>query len=407
MGAGLFSLLGTASNHAGSHIPLAFLLGAIAASFSVYSYAKLGATFPSSGGGATFTVMSFGPGVLSGGLNIFQYIGYLIAAALYAAGFAEYANTLLGGSYSPLEVKIIGAVIVILCAAINLLGTNIVGKAETLAIGFVTIALLLFSIDGIHVADIGAFKESSWSINGIAIATGILYINYQGFGVVTNSSNAMHEPQKELPVAMFSALILVTIAYILVSTAATLLLSPAQMLKYNGHVLADAAQIVAGKAGFIIIGTSALLACAAALNATIFAASNIAADMANKRSISKALGESVLKTQLRALTISSLLVVALVLAFPLDVVGKMASLAFLLVYAAITYGHILVRKQTGAKLWPLWAAIMINLILFATLFVNVVETAPGSAIALLVALVGSFMIEAMTRHYLKKQLKPH
>ena len=407
MGAGLFSLLGTASNHAGSHIPLAFLLGAIAASFSVYSYAKLGATFPSSGGGATFTVMSFGPGVLSGGLNIFQYIGYLIAAALYAAGFAEYANTLLGGSYSPLEVKIIGAVIVILCAAINLLGTNIVGKAETLAIGFVTIALLLFSIDGIHVADIGAFKESSWSINGIAIATGILYINYQGFGVVTNSSNAMHEPQKELPVAMFSALILVTIAYILVSTAATLLLSPAQMLKYNGHVLADAAQIVAGKAGFIIIGTSALLACAAALNATIFAASNIAADMANKRSISKALGESVLKTQLRALTISSLLVVALVLAFPLDVVGKMASLAFLLVYAAITYGHILVRKQTGAKLWPLWAAIMINLILFATLFVNVVETAPGSAIALLVALVGSFMIEALTRHYLKKQLKPH
>ena len=407
MGAGLFSLLGTASNHAGSHIPLAFLLGAIAASFSVYSYAKLGATFPSSGGAATFTVMSFGPGVLAGGLNIFQYIGYLIAAALYAAGFAEYANTLLGGGYSPLEVKIIGAVIVILCAAINLLGTDIVGKAETLAIGFVTIALLLFSIDGIHVADIGAFKESNWSINGIAIATGILYINYQGFGVVTNSSNAMHEPQKELPLAMFSALVLVTIAYIFVSTAATLLLSPAQMLKYNGHVLADAAQIVAGKTGFIIIGTSALLACAAALNATIFAASNIAADMANKRSISKALGESVLKTQLRALTISSLLVAALVLAFPLDVVGKMASLAFLLVYAAITYGHIRVRQQTGAKLWPLWAAIMINLILFATLFVNVVETAPGSAIALMVALVGSFTIEAMTRHYLKKQLKPH
>jgi amino acid transporter len=35
MGAGLFSLLGTASAHAGTHIPLAFLLGAIAASFSV------------------------------------------------------------------------------------------------------------------------------------------------------------------------------------------------------------------------------------------------------------------------------------------------------------------------------------------------------------------------------------
>lgn len=407
MGAGLFSLLGTASAHAGSHIPLAFLLGAFAASFSVYSYAKLGATFPSSGGAATFTVMSFGPGVISGGLNIFQYIAYLIAAALYAAGFSEYANTLLGGNLSSLEVKIVGAVIVILCAGINLLGTNIVGKAEMLAIGFVTLALLLFSVEGIHVANVGAFQFSGWSLNGIAIATGILYINYQGFGVVTNSSNAMREPQKELPLAMFSALILVTIAYVLVSTAVILLLSPAQMALYNGHVLADAAQIVAGKIGFIVIGASALLACAAALNATIFAASNIAADMAQKNSISKALGDEVLNTEFRALTVSAFLVIALVLAFPLDVVGKMASLAFLLVYAAITYGHIRVRKQTGAKLWPLWAAIIINLSLFTTLFINVIETAPNSAIALVIALIGSFAIEATSRQFLRKKLKPH
>ena len=407
MGAGLFSLLGTASAHAGSHIPMAFLLGAIAASFSVYSYAKLGATFPSSGGAATFTVMSFGPGVISGGLNIFQYIAYLIAAALYAAGFSEYANTLLGGNLSSLEVKLVSTVIVILCAGINLLGTDIVGKAETVAIGFVTLALLLFSVEGINAANVGSFQASSFSLNGIAIATGILYINYQGFGVVTNSSSAMQAPHKELPLAMFSALILVTIAYLLVSTAVVLLLSPAQIAAYSGHVLADAAQIVAGKTGFIVIGTCALLACAAALNATIFAASNIAADMALKNSVSEALGDEVLNTEFRALTISAILVIALVLAFPLEVVGKMASLAFLLVYAAITYGHIRVRNQTGAKLWPLWAAIIINLSLFTTLLINVIESAPGSAIALGTALVGSFVLEATARKYLRTKLKTH
>jgi amino acid transporter len=403
MGAGLFSLLGTASAHAGTHVPLAFLIGAIAASFSVYSYAKLGATFPSSGGGATFTVMSFGDGLISGGLNSFQYIAYLIAAALYASSFAEYASTITGGNLSPYTVKIIEAAIVIVCAGINLLGTDIVGKAETLAIGFVTIALLLFSAGGIHDANISTFEMSSWSINGIAIATGILYINYQGFGVVTNSSNAMKEPQKELPLAMFSALILVTIAYVLVSTAVVLLITPQKMMQFNGHVLADAAQMVAGKFGFTVIAASALLACAAALNATIFAASNIAADMASKSSISKILGGTVLKTQMRALSISALIVIALVLAFPLDVVGKMASLAFLLVYAAITYGHIKVRSQTGAKLWPLWAAIVVNLVLFTTLFINVVQTALGSAIALLLALVGSFGLEAISRKFLRSK----
>jgi len=403
MGAGLFSLLGTASAHAGTHIPLAFLIGAIAASFSVYSYAKLGATFPSSGGAATFTVMSFGPGVISGGLNVFQYIAYLIAAALYAAGFSEYANTMLGGNLSPLEVKIISALIVAICAGVNLLGTQIVGRAETLAIGFVTIALLLFSAGGIHIAQVHNFEMSGGSLNGIAIAAGILYINYQGFGVVTNSSNAMHEPQKELPLAMFSALVLVTIAYVLVSTAVILLLTPDKIQEFSGHVLAEAAQVVAGKIGFVSIASSALLACAAALNATIFAASNIAADMATTSSISKALGATVLKTQSRSLSVSAVMVIALVLAFPLDVVGKMASLAFLLVYAAITYGHIKVRKQTGAKLWPLWTAIIVNLGLFTTLFINVIETAPKSAIALASALIGSFALEALSRRHEKNR----
>ena len=397
MGAGLFSLLGIASLHAGTHIPLAFLLGALAASFSVYSYAKLGATFPSSGGAATFTVMSFGPGVISGGLNIFQYIAYLIAAALYAAGFAEYANTLLGGGLSPFEVKIVGAGIVIICAGINLLGTDIVGRAETIAIGFVTIALLLFAAQGIHIADVSHFKMSDGTIDGIAIATGILYINYQGFGVVTNSSNAMVAPRRELPLAMFSALILVTIAYVLVSTATILLLPSTEILKFNGHVLADAAQIVAGKTGFVIIGAAALLACAAALNATMFAASNIAADMARKDSISETLGATVLKTQGHALTASACMVIVLVLVFPLAVVGQMASLAFLLVYAAVTFGHLRVRNQTGAKQWLLWAAIIVNLGLFTALFVNVVKTAPGSAISLLCALGGSFLFEALYR----------
>jgi amino acid transporter len=404
MGAGLFSLLGTASIHAGVHIPMAFLVGAIAASFSVYSYAKLGATYPSSGGAATFTVMCFGPGIISGGLNIFQYIAYLIAAALYAAGFSEYANTLMGNPFSPLEVKMIGAAIVAFCAGINLLGTSIVGRAETLAIGFVVLALLIFSAKGIHVSTASIFHSSDWSINGIAIAAGILYINYQGFGVVTNSSNAMEQPRKELPTAMFSALILVTIAYLLVSTATELLLTPAQMIEFNGHVLADAAQMVAGKTGFVVIGASALLACAAALNATIFAASNIAADMASKISISKTLGSTVLKTQLRALSYSALIVIVLVCAFPLDVVGKMASLAFLLVYAAITAGHLKVYKKTGAKVWPLWAAIIINLGLFTTLFVNVIQTAPGSAIALMGALIGSFALETGYRRYARKKL---
>ena len=401
MGAGLYSLLGLASSHAGMHIPLAFLIGAIAASFSVYSYAKLGSAYPSSGGAATFTVMSFGPGVISGGLNIFQYVAYLIAAALYAAGFVEYTNTLFGGNLSPVTLNLITVAIIVICAFINLLGASLVGRAEAFAIGLVVISLLVFSAMGIHQGDFKGFSMGEGSLEGILVAAGLLYINFQGFGVVTNSSSAMKQPQKELPVAMFSALILVTIAYLAVSFAVVLLMPLESIQAHSGHVLAVAAQMVAGKAGFIAISISALLACAAAVNATIFAASNIAADVANKKEVSEMLGSRVLKNKLHALTISCIGVILLALIFPLNEVGQMASLAFLLVYAAITYGHIRVHKTTGANPKILWCAIVINLSLFTALFLNTIKTAPSSAISLIIALFASFGIETLYR--LKKQ----
>ena len=397
MGAGLYSLLGLASSHAGSLLPLAFLIGALAASLSVYSYAKLGATFPSSGGAATFTVMSFGPGMMSGGINLFQYIAYLIAAALYAAGFVEYTNSLFGGNLSPLLLKFISVIIVLSCAFLNVLGTSLVGKVESLVIGLVIISLLVFSAMGFQQVDIHHFSAAGSSLEGVVIAAGILYINFQGFGVVANASASMKAPQRELPVSMFSALLLVTVIYLAVSIVVVLLMSQQLISADNGHVLADAARMVAGKMGFIVISISALLACAAAVNATIFAASNIAADVARKREVSSALGGTVLKSNLRSLTISSLGVIALVLLFPLNEVGKMASLGFLLVYAAVSYGHLRVYQKTGANPKILWLAIIVNLTLFTALFVNTVHTAPSSAIAMVVALVGSFVIEAISR----------
>jgi len=254
---------------------------------------------------------------------------------------------------------------------------------------------------GFHQANFSTFSMGGGSIEGIAVAAGLLYINFQGFGVVTNSSSAMRQPQKELPVAMFSALILVTIAYLAVSSAVVLLMPLSSIQAHNGHVLAEAGQIVAGKMGLILISISALLACAAAVNATIFAASNIAADVAKKIEVSAVLGNRILKNNLHALTVSSIGVIILALIFPLNEVGQMASLAFLLVYAAITYGHIRIHQKTGANPKILWCAIVINLSLFTALFLNTIKTAPSSAISLIIALFLSFGIETVYR--LKKK----
>jgi hypothetical protein len=94
MGAGLYTLLGLASTTAGVWLPVAFLVGGAVTIFSVYSYAKLGAKYPSRGGAAQFLIRCFGDGVIAGGLNVFQFLGWIIAMAL-CASFAGYIRALL------------------------------------------------------------------------------------------------------------------------------------------------------------------------------------------------------------------------------------------------------------------------------------------------------------------------
>src|SRR5258705_225199 len=84
VGAGIFSILGVVAQAAGNAMWLAFAIGGVVALLSTYSYAKLGATFPSAGGAVHFLVKSFGDGVLAGGLNLVMWAGYIISLAFYS-----------------------------------------------------------------------------------------------------------------------------------------------------------------------------------------------------------------------------------------------------------------------------------------------------------------------------------
>ena len=73
--------------------------------------------------------------------------------------------------------------------------------------------------------------------------------------------------------------------------------------------------------------------------------------------------------------------------------GKMASMAFLLLFSVISYGHILIRRQTGANAYILWCGVVINLILFISLLINEIKSAPAGAIVLVIALLGTLLMQ--------------
>lgn len=393
MGSGLFTVLGYANLTAKSHIPIAFLLAGIAVFFTVYSCAKLSATFPVAGGPAGYIVSTYGNGFIAGWMNIFLYLGFLISTSLYASGFTEFIVVLTGNMFTSFELKLIGGALVFIFALVNLLGASIVGLAGLVAIGLVLISLLAYSAVGISHLDAATLDFGVGPIEGIAIATGMLYINYQGFAVVSSAADSMAEPKKTIPKAMYIAVLFVIALYVLVSLV-TIQVTPVDIIKSNpSNVIGAAANLLMGKAGFIGIGLIALLSCAAAVNATIFTATKVlgvvVTEHANAAWLTRALGRG----QMRRLLVSAAIVIVLVLGFPLEIVGKMASMAFLLLFGVITYGHIRICGQTGANAIVLWFGLVINLALFIFLVLNGIQSNPAGVIVLVIALAATGLIQ--------------
>lgn len=89
---------------------------------------------------------------------------------------------------------------------------------------------------------------------------------------------------------------------------------------------------------------------------------------------------------------------ALVLLFPLDAVGQMTSLAFLITYGAISAAHLRVRGKTGARAWPLLLAVAINAALFISLLADTIRTgSPATWITFLSLIAASAGLAVLLR----------
>src|SRR5258705_7349840 len=187
VGAGIFSILGVVAEAAGNAMWLAFAIGGVVALRSTYSYARLGATYPSAGGAVHFLVKSFGDGVLAGGLNLFMWAGYIISLALYATAFGSYAATFATTTPSPLLVKSLAVAAVLLLTVVNAFGAKLMGRSETLIVAIKVAILVLFAAGGLWFIKPGNLSPALWpEAKSILFVASVLFTAYEGFGPVTH-----------------------------------------------------------------------------------------------------------------------------------------------------------------------------------------------------------------------------
>ena len=405
VGAGIFSILGVVAHAAGNAMWLAFAIGGVVALLSTYSYAKLGATFPSAGGATHFLVKSFGDGVLAGGLNLFMWAGYIISLALYATAFGGYAATFVTTAPSALLLKSLAVASVVLLTLVNAFGATLMGRWETVIVAVKVAILVLFAAVGLCFIRPGYLSPELWpETKSVLFGAGVLFIGYEGFGLITNAAADMRDPQKMLPRALYTSVILVIALYLAVSLTVTGNLSDYEIEQAKDYALAEAAKPFLGQFGFRLIAIAALFSTASAINATLFGSANVCYMIARDGELPVGLSRTEWKDATGGLLLTAALVVVVMLIFDLSGIAMMGSAAFLLIYAAVNAGHLRVRDQTGASAIIVWLSLLTCLAMFAILCVYTYQEQPRAIAALILTAAASFAAEWAYRRWTGRRI---
>ncbi len=403
VGAGIFIVIGQAGAIAGNIVWLSFIFGGLAALLSGYSLAKLAVRYPSRGGIIEYLVQSFGEGVFSGSAGALFYLSQLIAIAAVAKSFGAYAETFMPTSDHWSNIYALGIVSIFIL--INLLGASLVAKSENIIVIIKVSILLFFTVVALFYIKPKLLSVSDMPpINDMFFAIGLTFFAYQGFSVITNTVEDMQNPRKTMMRAMIITIVLVAALYIFTSLAVLGNLSLAEVIKAKDYALAEAAKPVFGEMGFKIMAATALLATASAINATLYAATEIGYTMAKDGDLPEVYTYNI-HSSYAGLIVSGLLIIPMILFLNLAEVTTIAALVVLIIQGITHAGHVLKIKETGANLFLVASAAlsMFGIALLTLYYTS--QTTPLIAYYILAAFALAFVLEFAFRLTNKRIIK--
>lgn len=366
VGAGVFALLGQVALLVRGETWLAFALGGVAAIFSGYSYARLGARYPGRGGIIDYFHLGLGPPLLARSLSILYLVTLALTVAMVAKAFGAYGARLFHDPPTHLErVDAYSTGIIVVLAILNMVGSAAVGKVE------LALVAVKLSILGLLIA-VGAATLEPAMIKVHAVAdphallasVGLAFFAYAGYGMMANAAAEVADPERDMPRAFMLAIGVVLVLYVVLALVVLGTVSPENLARYADTAVAEAASPILGHAGFVLVSVAALLATASAINATLFSIINITLGMGTRGALPAMFVKPLLGQGTRGLV--GLLAIILVLTnfLNLTAIASVASATFLMCYLAVFVAAWRLRHEITAS-GPLLA---VGFILMAVVF---------------------------------------
>lgn len=232
LGAGIYVLVGKVAVYAGLYAPIAFLLAAVLAGLSGYSYAALSSRHPRSAGEAVYVQEAFGIQTLSTIVGWMVVLTGVVSAATITNGFVGYLQVFIA-------IPDLWAITLLLLAMTLLAAWGVTESLITAAIITILevlglVLVLIFSAPAFltvpeRLPELTPSLSDGTAWYGILLGAFLAFYAFIGFEDMVNMAEEVKEPEKTLPKAIVAAILISSLFYYLTALAAVLQLSPAEL----------------------------------------------------------------------------------------------------------------------------------------------------------------------------------
>jgi amino acid transporter len=374
VGGGIFATLGLATVESRGATAISFIIGGIVALLTAYSYVRLSLTYPSKGGTVTFLNNAFGPGYFTGSLNVLLVMSYIVLLAVYAYAFATYtAATFFSREEYALCHRVLVSAVVIFLAIINYAGPALAEKSEGFFNLSKLIMLLVFVAIGLFSSGLvfSRMAPAEWVPAPEIIAAGMLvFLSYEGFELIANVSDQVKDPERTLPLAFYGSVATALVFYVLIITVVLGHMSFNAITDSRDYALSAAAELLMGKAGFVLLAVGAILATASAINAGLFGASKLPMMLAEEAEASTIYERRYRGRYPAGLAVISILILIIVNFLDLRSLSVAASTGFIVIFLIVNIANAKLAAETGSKRYVSVTAAAVCVIALAIMLVQ-------------------------------------
>ena len=378
LGAGIYVLIGEVIGVAGMGTPVAFILAAVIAALTAFTYGELAARFPVSAGEAVYVQEAFARRWLSMAVGLLIASAGMVSAATLARGFTGYFRVLADLPDALLIVCLIAVLGFI--AAWGIKSSARVAAALTLIEAGGLVMIVVVAGDNLvtvpeHLPRMVPFTGDT-AAAGLLLGAFLAFFAFIGFEDMINVAEEVEHPERNLPLGILIALAVSTLIYLLV-VLCSLTSVPMDVLAGSDAPLALVYEHATGRSP-VVISAIGLLAVVNGALVQIIMAARIFYGMSVKGWLPRALGAVNPRTRTPVIStlVVSAIVVTLALWFPLVHLAGTTSFLVLAVFGLVNLALVVLKRRqsriVGVIPCPLWVPVAGAITSFGLLLAQVV-----------------------------------